>query len=185
MWRCAPKESFTRTHHRRVGCLPLLGAVGANKVTRALERERGGRWLLDARLGAAATTFGWLLAAPRVVALQARAAAALVPIEARQVVKAAALLAEALALALPYDAIHLCKNSPGQAPLSACTNRETPGIHKIQPYVCVPTLPVQAGFKVASTLSQEMPHGGTDGWQPSHTPMPAAPQQCKFLVVFS
>ena len=48
-----------------------------------------------------------LLAAAGIVALQARAAAALVPVEGREVMEAAALLAEALALALPDDAAHL------------------------------------------------------------------------------
>jgi len=52
------------------------------------------------------------------VSLQARAAAALVAVEGREVVEAAALLAEALAAPLAHDAVHL------RAPARAVVRRK-------------------------------------------------------------
>ena len=71
------------------------------------------RPMLDCRLTVAvllalgASTSAVFLRRPRVVALQPRAAAALVPVEGRQVVEAPALLAEALPLPLADDAADL------------------------------------------------------------------------------
>ena len=98
-WECG-------THRCGVRGLLLLGAVGAQVLSGAA-RDAG--LALDGRrlAGARRIDVGGLLAPARVVALQARAAAALVPVKGRQVVEAPALLAEALTLALPDDAAHL------------------------------------------------------------------------------
>lgn len=94
------------THRCRVGGLLLLGAVGA-EVLPGVPRKAGLPLHRQRLAGAGRIAVGGLLAPARIVALQTCAAAALVPVEGRQVVEAPALLAEALALALPDDAAHL------------------------------------------------------------------------------
>ena len=104
------------THRCGVRGLLLLGALGA-EVLPGAPREAG--LALDGQrlAGAGRIAVSGLLAPARIVALQARAAAAFVPVKGGEVMEAAALLAEALALALPDDAAHLSQPPPHQANL--------------------------------------------------------------------
>lgn len=135
--------------------LLLLGAVGGSDLARGLASD-GRRRLLGAQLAAALGVS--LLAPASIVALQPRAAAALVAVEAGQVVEATALLAESLPPALPDDAVNLRNRLLSGSALSSSGPWQ-----KIQLWLqnCLPQGSIVLHFdivKIKYTQQTEWPH---------------------------